>query len=82
VDLLRLINEELRGQFLAPLFHQVSWNYNRHIVIPWIINQVLANEHAGFDGLTQANFVGENVPLDRITKHAPNDRHLMLDQLD
>ena len=47
-----------------------------------MMNQVSANEHAGFDGLPQADFIGENVSLDRITKHAPNDRHLVLDQLD
>jgi hypothetical protein len=43
---------------------------------------MLPNQYSCFDCLTQADFVSQKVALDWISKHATNDRDLMLEQFD
>lgn len=48
----------------------------------WIIQHVLADEHAGFDRFPKSDFIGQEIPLSWIAKNSAYDTELMNFQVD
>jgi hypothetical protein len=46
------------------------------------VQEVLANNYAGFDGLAQSDFICEQIALHWICQHAANYLELVINQLD
>jgi hypothetical protein len=47
----------------------------------WLIQQMLSNDYTGFDRLAQANFIGEQVPLDGVGQNSPHCRNLVFEKV-
>ncbi len=47
-----------------------------------MVNKILANDNARFDGFPKSNFISQQISLDRIVKHAASDIELMRLQFD
>src|SRR5437016_1501976 len=60
----------------------MPWNDDEHTSVLWTVNNVLANEDAGLDRLSESDFIGEEVAFDGICEYAANSRYLVGKQFD
>ena len=74
--------QKLVPQLCTPLLNQRLRHDHQHPMSVWIIQHVLADEHSGFDRLSESDLIGQEVTLSRITKNSAHDTELMNFQVD
>jgi hypothetical protein len=72
---------ELVFEFLGPLIDEERRDDDDRCASP-VVEQVLAEDHAGFHRLPEADLVGKQIPLNGVFEHPPDDFHLVREQVD
>jgi hypothetical protein len=77
----QLVDPKLRDEFALPLRDQERRNEEDSRTIP-VIEKILPQDDSGFNRLTQADFVGEEIPLNAVAFDPRGDLNLVREQTD
>lgn len=72
-----VVDQELLPEFGHPLPPQQGWRDDDHMPFG-VVKEVLADDNASLDGLSQSDLVGQQIALFGVLEHPPRDLNLVV----